>query len=152
MLEYIAIANAAYKTIRSAIQNGRELHSVGKQIAAFTTATDEISKGKDKKKNSIWSKFTGKDESDLEEFMHLEDLKKKEEELKQLMIYLGRPGLHSDWVKFQVEARKKRQQEEKEREIKKKELMETLWMLTWIIGGAVVGGIALIIGIKVYMG
>lgn len=64
MLEYIAIANAAYKTIRSAIQNGRELHSVGKHIAAFTNATDEVRKGKDKKKNSIWSKFTGKDESE----------------------------------------------------------------------------------------
>lgn len=68
------------------------------------------------------------------------------------MIYLGRPGLHSDWVKFQVEARKRRQQEERERELKKKELMETLMMLGWIIGGAVVGGTALVIGIKVYIG
>ena len=68
------------------------------------------------------------------------------------MIYLGRPGLHSDWVKFQVEARKRRQQDEKERELKKKELMDTLMLLTWIVGGAVVGGIALVVGLKIYMG
>ena len=110
MLEYVAAANAAYAVIRKAVENGRELTSVGKQIAAFTHATDDLAKHAHKKKNSIWSNFTGKDESDLEEFMALEEIKQKENELKQMMIYLGRPGLHSDYVRFCVEARKKRQE------------------------------------------
>jgi len=116
VLEYVAAANAAYAVIRKAVENGRELHSVGKQIAAFTHATDDLAKHAHKKKNSIWSNFTGKDESDLEEFMALEEIKQKENELKQMMIYLGRPGLHSDYVRFCVEARKKRQEAAKEKE------------------------------------
>ena len=40
--------------------------------------------------------------------MHLEKLKQQEEELKQLMIYTGRPGLWHDWIKFQAQARKDR--------------------------------------------
>ena len=72
MLEYVAAANAAYSVIKSAVQNGRELTSVGKQIAAFTHATDDLAKHAQRRKNSIWSNFTGKDESDLEEFMALE--------------------------------------------------------------------------------
>ena len=40
--------------------------------------------------------------------MHLEKLKQQEEELKQLMIYTGRPGLWHDWQRFQAKARKDR--------------------------------------------
>jgi hypothetical protein len=39
----------------------------------------------------------------------LEELKKQQQELKELMIYQGRPGLWDDWLKFQVDARKKRE-------------------------------------------
>ena len=116
MLEYIAAANAAYAVIRKAVENGRELTSVGKQIAAFTDAKDSLQKHANKKKNSIWSNFTGKDESDLEEFMALEEIREKENELKQMMIYLGRPGLHNDYIAFCVEARKRRQEAQKEKE------------------------------------
>ena len=138
MLEYVAAANAAYSVIKSAVQNGRELTSVGKQIAAFTNATDDLAKHAQRRKNSIWSNFTGKDESDLEEFMALEELKQKENELKQMMIYLGRPGLHSDYVKFCVEARKRRQEDAKERARKWEELKENILLgILWFLGIAV---------------
>lgn len=150
MLEYVAAANAAYAVIRKAVENGRELTSVGKQIATFTHATDDLSKHAHKKKNSIWSSFTGKDESDLEEFMALEELKQKENELKQMMIYLGRPGLHSDYVRFCVEARKRRQEAAKEKERSRAAFMEGLQ--NWTVGiivfallaGVLVGGLWLL--------
>ena len=126
MLEYVAAANAAYSVIRKAVENGRELTSVAKHIAKFTDATDHINDTKNKKKNSIWTKFTGKEENDLDEFFALEDFKKKEEELKQLMIYLGRPGLHADYVKFCVEARKRRKAEAERKRKEAAELAETL--------------------------
>ena len=50
MLEYVAAANAAYSVIRKAVENGRELTSVGKQIAAFTHATDDLAKHAHKRK------------------------------------------------------------------------------------------------------
>jgi hypothetical protein len=57
----------------------------------------------------------GDGKSDLEEFMALEQLKKQEAELKQMMIYQGRAGMWQDWLKFQVEARQRREEAEKER-------------------------------------
>tara|TARA_B100001057_G_scaffold254463_1_gene254712 strand:- start:559 stop:1029 length:471 start_codon:yes stop_codon:yes gene_type:complete len=150
VLEYVAAANAAYAVIRKAVENGRELTSVGKQIAAFTHATDDLAKHANKRKNSIWSNFTGKDESDLEEFMALEEIREKENELKQMMIYLGRPGLHSDYVRFCVEARKRRQEDAKEKERKWAEFVEK--SQTWIAGilifalllGGLIGGLWLL--------
>lgn len=49
--------------------------------------------------------------SDLEEFFALEQLKQQQEELKQMMIYQGRPGLWDDWLMFQAEAKRKRDAE-----------------------------------------
>ena len=45
--------------------------------------------------------------------MALEQIREKEEELKKMMIYLGRPGLWQDWQQFQAEARKSRRYQEK---------------------------------------
>ena len=95
MLEYVAAANAAYSVVKKAIQNGRELHSCAKAISQFTHATDDLRKSHEQKKRSIWTKFLGKEDSDLESFMHLEAIKEKENELKQMMIYLGGPGISS---------------------------------------------------------
>ena len=135
MLEYVAAANAAYSVVKKALQNGRELHSCAKAISQFTHASDDLRKSHEQKKRSIWTKFMGKQDDDLETFMHLEAIKEKENELKQMMIYLGRPGLHSDWVKYQVEARKRRQQEaeDKKRRIQKfKDDAEIL--AAWVLG------------------
>ena len=135
MLEYVAAANAAYTVISKAIKNGRELHDCASAIAQFTQASDDLKNKHNKKKSSIWTKFLGKEDNDLETFMHLEQLRKKEEELKQLMIYLGRPGLHGDWVRYQVEARKNRQQAAQLKKKQAQELRETLeFVAAWIIG------------------
>ena len=48
--------------------------------------------------------------------MALEEIKKQETYLKELMIWAGRPGLWDDWAKFQAQARVQRQQEQAERE------------------------------------
>ena len=56
--------------------------------------------------------------------MALEQIREKEEELKKMMIYLGRPGLWHDWQEFQAEARKSRRYQEKMRAKRQAELME----------------------------
>lgn len=134
MLEYVAAANAAYGIIRKAISNGRELHDCAKSIAKFTHAYDDLQKTHNTKKNSVFTKFMGKQDDDLESFMHLESLKAKQEELKQLMIYCGRPGLHADWVRYQAEARRKRIEAAKQREKELQELKENfLMVLLWLM-------------------
>ena len=74
----------------------------------------------------------------------------KEEELKRMMIYLGRPGLHSDWVRFQVEARKRRQQAEKDRAQKIAKLQEDLLTYFLIFLGIGVGVAVLVLGVMFY--
>ena len=45
--------------------------------------------------------------------MALERLKQQEEELRERMVYAGRPGMWDDWVKFQAAAaRRRREQKE----------------------------------------
>ena len=101
MLAEIAAANAAFAAIKMAIKNGREIADVASQVGKYVNATEDLRRKGEKKRRSVGG-------ADLEEFMHLEKLKQQEEELKQLMIYTGRPGLWHDWIKFQAQARKDR--------------------------------------------
>ena len=41
--------------------------------------------------------------------MHLEEISQKKEELREILQLYGRPGMYSDWIKYQTEARKQRQ-------------------------------------------
>jgi hypothetical protein len=117
MLAELAAANAAFSVIKSFISNGKELTGCAKHISDFVFAKEEIQKKANKKK----SKGGG---ADLEEFMALEQIREKEEELKKMMIYLGRPGLWQDWQEFQAEARKSRRYQEKMAIKRQEEIME----------------------------
>tara|TARA_R100000951_G_scaffold101356_6_gene92799 strand:+ start:46 stop:486 length:441 start_codon:yes stop_codon:yes gene_type:complete len=117
MLAELAAANAAFSVIKSFISNGKELTGCAKHISDFVFAKEEIEKKAKKQK----SKGGG---ADLEEFMALEQIKEKEEELKKMMIYLGRPGLWQDWQEFQAEARKSRRYQEKMAAKRQEEIME----------------------------
>jgi|TARA_B110000444_G_scaffold259594_1_gene303839 hypothetical protein len=135
MLAELAACNAAFNVIKSAVKNGSELTRCAKQIGAFVNGEDQLRKNLHKKKNSIWHKVGGSDGDDLEEFFALEEIAEKRKELEQLMIYVGRPGLHGDWVRFQVESRKRRIEEEKDRVRKIAKLQENILIGTlWVLG------------------
>ena len=106
MLAELAAANAAFGVIKSFISNGKELASCGKQISDFVFAKEQIQKKASKQRAKGGS-------GDLDEFMALEKIQAQEKELKQLMIYAGRPGLWEDWQRYQAEARKSRRYAEK---------------------------------------
>ena len=136
MLAELAAANAAFGVIKSFISNGKELASCGKQISDFVFAKEQIQKKANKQRAKGGS-------GDLEEFMALEKIKEQEKELKQLMIYAGRPGLWQDWQRFQAEARKSRRYAEKMAE---KQREEYLQIMGYIVGGAMfIGGVGFII-------
>ena len=120
MLAELAAANAAFSVIKTALVNGRELTAVGKQIGDFVTAKEELQRKGNKKKRK------GVGGSDLEEFMALEKIREQEEQLKQIMIYAGRPGLWNDWQRFLAEARKSRRVQEELARRRRAELMENL--------------------------
>ena len=120
MLAELAAANAAFSVIKQFVSNGKELSGCAKHISDFVFSKEEIEKNLKKKK------ARGAGGADLDEFMALEQIREKEEELKKMMIYLGRPGLWQDWQSFQAEARKSRRYQEKMAQKRKEELMEYL--------------------------
>jgi len=137
MLAELAAANAAFGVIKSFISNGKELASCGKQISDFVFAKEQIEK-KAKKQRA-----KGVRTNDLEEFMALEKIKQQEEELKQIMIYAGRPGLWQDWQRFQAEARKSRRYAEKMAQKRKEELLEIMGYSIAFIALLAFGGMVL---------
>ena len=124
MLAELAAANAAFAVIKTALVNGRELTAVGKQIGDFVTAKEELQRKGNKKKRK------GVGGSDLEEFMALEKIREQEEQLKQIMIYAGRPGLWNDWQRFLAQARKSRRVQEELARRRRAEMME---VLGWVV-------------------
>ena len=128
MLAELAAANAAFSVIKTAIQNGKEIAEAGSAIANFVGAKEDLQKKASKKGGG----------SDLEEFMALEKIREQEEQLKQIMIYAGRPGLWGDWVRFQAKARVARREAEEESRRKRKQYFEIALISFLLILGLVI--------------
>ena len=130
MLAELAAANAAFQVIKSAVQNGKEIASAGKAIANFVGAKEQLQRKAQKKGGG----------SDLEEFMALEQIREQEEQLKQIMIYAGRPGLWGDWQRFQAKARIARREAEEAAIRKRKKIFEiTIITLFFVLGLTIFG-------------
>jgi type IV secretory pathway component VirB8 len=114
MLAELAAANAAFAVIKTAVQNGKDIAAAGSAIASFVGAKEDLQKKTQKKGGG----------NDLEEFLALEQIREQEEQLRQIMIYTGRPGLWNDWQKFQAKARVARREAEEERIRKRKQYFE----------------------------
>lgn len=100
MLAEIAAANAAFAVIKGALANGKELHQLGSRVFDYFDNKAKIQESATKKGGG----------SDLEEFMALEQLRQQEEELRERMVYAGRPGMWTDWQKFQAAAARRRRE------------------------------------------
>ena len=142
MIAELAAANAAFAVIKGALANGKELHQLGSRVFDYFDNKAKIQEKATQKGGS----------SDLEEFMALERLKQQEEELRERMVYAGRPGMWDDWVKFQaMAARKRREAKEaaaREALIRKQNLARlteyiVMGMATVILAGLMIYGIVL---------
>ncbi len=142
MLAEIAAANAAFAVIKGALANGKELHQLGSRVFDYFDNKAKIQEAATKKGGG----------SDLEEFMALEQLRQQEEELRERMVYAGRPGMWNDWVKFQAAAARKRREAQeaaekaaKLRKAKMEQLVEyvAVGIATVILAGLIIYGIVL---------
>jgi hypothetical protein len=94
----------------------------------------------------------GSDRGDLEEFMALEQLKKQEEELREMMIYQGRAGLWTDWLKFQLDAKKRREAAERDERLRKQRFIGRIKdVLMIILVIVLLGGLGIIIGAAIWL-
>jgi hypothetical protein len=144
MLAELAVANAAFAVIKEAVANSGDIMAAGESLFKYFDTKAEIQKKASAK--------GGSDRGDLEEFMALEKLKKQEEELREMMIYQGRAGLWTDWLKFQLEAKKKREAAEREKVLRKQRIIGRIKDTAMIILIVVLlGGIGAIIGFAIWM-
>ena len=144
MLLELAAANAAFAVIKEAVQNSGDIMNAGQALFQYFDNKDAIQKKAAAK--------GGTDRGDLEEFMALEKLKQQEEELKQMMIYSGRGGLWQDWLKFQSDAKRKREEIARQKILKKQRLIgriKDVFMIMLVI--ALLGGLGLIIGAAIWL-
>ena len=135
MLAELAAANAAFAVIKTAVQNGKDIAAAGSAIASFVGAKEDLQKKTQKKGGG----------SDLEEFLALEKIREQEEQLRQIMIYTGRPGLWNDWQKFQAKARVARRAAEEERIRKRKQYFEiAIITFLFIVGLTVLAALVIL--------
>jgi hypothetical protein len=144
MLLELAAANAAFAVIKEAVQNSGDIMNAGQALFDYFDNKAAIQKKATSK--------GGSDRGDLEEFMALEKLKQQEAELKEMMIYQGRGGLWTDWLKFQLEAKKKREAAEREKVLRRQRIIDRIkdtGMIILIV--ILLGGIGVIIGAAIWL-
>lgn len=131
MIAEIAACNAAFQVIKTAVKNSGEIIEAGQALYDYFNHKETVQK---KIRETPPSK-----RNLLEEFFELEKLKKQEQELKELMIYQGRPGLWDDWLEFQKKARQQREAEERqrikdelERKQKRQKIVEKILLTLWL--------------------
>lgn len=134
MLAELAMANAAFGVIKTAIGNGRDLAQVGKQIGDWVGAEESLKQQADTDKNSIFNKVMGKDTNDFESFLALDQIKEQRRQLESHMRLYGRPGLYDSWVAYQSMARKSR----KEARIKRAREREEFTQAALVVGGCLI--------------
>lgn len=137
MLAEIAAANAAFAVIKEALNNGGELAAVAGKVSEYFGLKSQINRKVSKGSQDFWE---------------LEKIRQQEEELKELLIYQGRAGLWEDWLRFQVEEKKRREREEKEEKRKKQQRRERLYNIAVAVGVGLIGitGVG-VIGLMVWV-
>ena len=103
MLAELAACNAAFAIIKKCVENGSDLAKAGKAISDFTLNKDAVQKKAQKQGSNLDGS-----KSDLEEFLALDELKRKEDELRSMMQLFGRANMYPDYIKFCAEARRQR--------------------------------------------
>jgi hypothetical protein len=127
MLAELAVCNAAFAVIKETVQNGGDIMAAGQKLFDFFDNKNAIQK----KANSG---------NDMEAFAALEQIKNNEAELKRMMVYHGRAGLWDDWLKFQKEAKQRREAEERAAIRKKAARIAKAWIIAmWTATFALLG-------------
>lgn len=123
MLAELVAINAAFAVVKETISNGRELAQAGKAINDFVNAKEDLESKHRKQKASVFG-------DDFETFIAIEQVRQKEKQLQEWMQLYGRPYLWQDWVKFQAEARKQRQRLKEERIRRRRQIIETVGIIS----------------------
>ena len=133
----IKIANEAIGAIKEFAGHVSSVGEMGPQLTKLADAKGEIEK-------------KAKD-GDMDAFFALEDIRKKEAEIKQMFIYNGRAGLWDDYQKFihnRTEMKRKAIEREKAKKLARKKAIQNGFLYVAIgiaVLGVVGGAVALLL-------
>jgi len=131
----VKVANDAIGAVRELLGNVQSVSQIGDHLTKLTDAKDELRQKAD--------------EGDMRAFMQYEEIRKQEYQLKQMMIYEGRPGLWDDYQKFQQTRRQLREAQAKREE--KAKARRRRQIRDWSIGIAISVGVLSAIGLVGYI-
>ena len=128
---------SALAMIKAGLSAGKQIHSLGKEIAGFFDSVDDTRKKHQKKKNSI---FTSANEQALDTFMQKEIAQDAEFQLKELITQTRGYSAYQELLNLRREIRLERKELERQARIEREELQNKI-----ITGVVVLCGIALAI-------
>ena len=131
----VKVANDAIGAVKELLGNVQSIGQIGDHLTKITDAKEELKQKAD--------------EGDLRAFMQLEEIQKQEYQLKQMMIYQGRPGLWEDYQNFQRTRKQIRENEIKRKEAAKAHRRRQI--RDWCIGITVTVGVLSAIGLVGYI-
>jgi len=131
----VKVANDAIGAVKELLSNVQSIGQIGDHLTKITDAKEELKQKADG--------------GDLRAFMQLEEIQKQEYQLKQMMIYQGRPGLWEDYQKFQATRRQIRENEIKRQEAAKAQRRRQI--RDWGLGITITIGILSAVGLIGYV-
>ena len=144
MLAEIAIANAIWKTLSTALKNGKQLYEVGSQVNDYLSATQKVKE----KAGDASSRGTALEAYQFEEQQRVQR--------SQLEFHLkkSRLGGWSDFVKFEAEWHRKRKEEEQSKRnarIRRNNKLQNDVALAINIGICMIIAMGVLFGVAVYL-
>ena len=136
MLLELAAANAAFAVVREALNNGQELAQCAGKLGEYFGLKADLAK-----------KASSKG-SDSEAFWAMESLREAESELKTMLIYSGRPGLYDDFLLYQSQKKRERDQAVRDKALAIYKRRQLIW--SWVSG--ILVGVAVLTGVVVVFG
>jgi hypothetical protein len=138
MIAELMAANAAFAVIKEAVQNSGDLMNAGSAIFQYFDSKSAIQKKYEDKAKKAKT-------NDIEEFFALEQLKKQEVELREMMQWQGRAGMWTDWLEFQKQAKQKRDEARKAELRAAAARKAKIWLgVMWTVIIALMGVLAII--------
>ena len=120
-MDPITIAVGAFTALKSGINAGKEIHSMGKDLARLWHAIDDVEAEHNKEKKKI---FRSVEEEAMDTFLAKQKAKDLEDQLRQIIILTRGVGAWAELVKMRgdIRVRDKRKEQgsrKKERSLSK---------------------------------
>lgn len=131
-MEPISLALSAVAAIKTGVQMGKDITSLGREVGQLWGAIDAVNQAHEKKKNSP---FKTVEEEAMETFIAKQRAKDLEEELRQIIIYTRGMNAWQELIRMRGEIRRKRIEDEKRRKKERREMLEVIALSVALIVG-----------------